>query len=199
MPFVKVIDRWRASNQESVSMAWRHHALHKDHYSDVIMGTVVSQITSLTNVYSTVYLGVDQRKHQSSASLAFVRGIHRWPVNSPHKGPVTRNFFSFDDVIICSKPYRNISWKLETMRSGFRGFVSLAIENNVIHSCELSKYELSWLSESESNNWKFEVRQKWPAFRRTSSNICTSKHLCFICSQRLVGCLVEWLCGTLPR
>ena len=44
----------------------------------------------LTIVYSSVYSGADQRKHQSSASLAFVRGIPRGPVNSPHKGPVTR-------------------------------------------------------------------------------------------------------------
>ena len=55
------------------------------HYTDVIMSAMSSQITSPTSVYSTVYSGVDQRKHQSSASLAFVRGIHRWPVNSPHK------------------------------------------------------------------------------------------------------------------
>ena len=48
------------------------------HYSDVIMGTITSQITSLTIVYSTGYSDADQRKHQSSASLAFVRGIHRW-------------------------------------------------------------------------------------------------------------------------
>ena len=52
------------------------------HYNDVIMSAMASQITSLTIVYSTVYAGADQRKHQSSASLAFVRGIHRWPVNS---------------------------------------------------------------------------------------------------------------------
>ena len=64
-----------------------------DHYNDVIMGTIASQITSLTIVYWTVYSGADQRKHQSSASLAFVRGIHRWPVNSPHKWPVTRKIF----------------------------------------------------------------------------------------------------------
>ena len=64
------------------------------------MGAMVSQITSLTNVYSTVYSGADQRKHQSSASLAFVRGMHRWLVNSPHKGPVTREMFPFDDVIM---------------------------------------------------------------------------------------------------
>ena len=61
---------------------------------------MASQITSLTIVYSTVYSGADERKHQSSASLAFVRGIHRWPVNSPHKGPVTRKMFPFDDVIM---------------------------------------------------------------------------------------------------
>ena len=51
-------------------------------------------------VYSTVYPGADQRKHQSPASLAFVRGIHRGPVNSPHKWPVTRKLFTFDDVIM---------------------------------------------------------------------------------------------------
>ena len=71
-----------------------------DHYDDVIMGAMASQITSLTIVYSTVYSGTDQRKHQSSASLAIVGGIHRGPVNSPHKWPVTRKMFPFDDVIM---------------------------------------------------------------------------------------------------
>ena len=70
-----------------------------DHYRYIIMGVVASQITSLTIVYSTVYWGADQRKHQSSASLAFVRVM--WPVNSPHKWPITPNMFPFDDVIIC--------------------------------------------------------------------------------------------------
>ena len=69
------------------------------HYCDVIM-VIVSQITSLTIVYSTVYSDADQRKHQSSASLALVRGIRRGPVNSPHKGPVTQQMFLFDDVIM---------------------------------------------------------------------------------------------------
>ena len=50
-------------------------------------------------VYSTVCSNADQWKHQSSTSLAFVRGIHRWPVNSPHKWPVTRKMFPFDDVL----------------------------------------------------------------------------------------------------
>ena len=64
------------------------------------MSTMASQITSLTIVYSTVHSGADQIKHQSSASLAFVWGIDRPPVNSPHKGPVTRKMFPFDDVIM---------------------------------------------------------------------------------------------------
>ena len=70
------------------------------HYDDVIMGAMASQITSLMIVYSTVYSGADQRKHQSSASLAFVWGIHRGPVNSSHKWPVMRKMFPFDDVIM---------------------------------------------------------------------------------------------------
>ena len=64
------------------------------------MSPMASQITSLEIVYSTVYSSSDQRKHHSSASLAFVRRIHRGPVNSPHKRPVTRKIFSFDDVIM---------------------------------------------------------------------------------------------------
>ena len=69
------------------------------------MGAMASQITSLTIVYSTVYSDADQRKHQSSASQAFVRGIHRGPVNSPHKWPVTRKMFPFDDVIMGNIPF----------------------------------------------------------------------------------------------
>ena len=64
------------------------------------MGPVASQITGHTIVYSTFYSGADQRKHQSSASLAFVRGINRWPVNAAHKWPATRKMVSFDDVIM---------------------------------------------------------------------------------------------------
>ena len=79
------------------------------HYGDVKMGAIASQITSLTIVYSTVYADADQRKHQSPASLAFVRGIHRGPVNSPHKWPITRKMFPFDDVIMV--PDDVMAWK----------------------------------------------------------------------------------------
>ena len=70
------------------------------YYSDVIMGAIASQITGVSIVYSTVRSGTDKRKYQSSASLTFVRGIHRLPVNSPHKRSVTRKMFPFDDVIM---------------------------------------------------------------------------------------------------
>ena len=72
----------------------------KMYYNDVTMGANASQITSLTIAYSTVYSSALQRKHQRSASLAFVLGIHRWPANSPHKGPVTRKMFPSDDSIM---------------------------------------------------------------------------------------------------
>ena len=70
------------------------------HYIDVLMSSMASQITGVSIVYSTVCSGADQRKHQSSTSLVFVRGIHRWPVDSPHKRLVTRKMFPFDDVIM---------------------------------------------------------------------------------------------------
>ena len=71
-----------------------------DHYSDVIMSAIASQLTGVSIVCSIVGSGTNQRKHQSWASLAFVWGIHQWPVNSPLKGLVTRKMFPFDDVIM---------------------------------------------------------------------------------------------------
>ena len=91
-----IVAQWRQMG----SHIFVNNGLQSDHYSDVIMGTIASQITSRTIVYSTVYSDADQRKHHSSASLAFVWGIHRGPVNSPHKWSVTRKIFPFDDVIM---------------------------------------------------------------------------------------------------
>ena len=97
----------------------------KCHYCDAIMGTVASQITSLTIVYTAVYSDADKSKHQSSASLAFVWGIHRGPVNSPHKWPVTRKMFPFDDVIMV---INNCRWKLEEN-------ISISIVSIVLSIC----------------------------------------------------------------
>ena len=103
------------------------------HYGDVIMGVMASQITSLMIVYSTVYSGADQRKHQSSASLAFVWGIHRWPVNSPHKWPVTRKMFPFDYVIM--------GWVfLMSLNSIFRDHV----DSFLVCSKQMEVYDERW-------------------------------------------------------
>ena len=69
-------------------------------YCDVMMSSMASQITGVSIVCSGVCSGADQRKHQISASLAYVMGDHRWWVDSPHKGPATRKMFPFDDVIM---------------------------------------------------------------------------------------------------
>ena len=78
----------------------KQNITHVNHNTDDIMGAIASQITRLASVYSIVNSGADQRKYQSSASLAFVRGILRGPVKSPHKWPVTRKMFPFYDVIM---------------------------------------------------------------------------------------------------
>ena len=70
------------------------------HYSAVIISAMASQITGISNICLTVCSVAHQRKHQSSTSLAFVKGIHRWSADSPHKRQVTRKIFPFDDTIL---------------------------------------------------------------------------------------------------
>ena len=82
-----------------------------EHDNDVKMSTTAFEIISLTIVYSTVYLGADQRKLQSSSSLAFVWGNPREPENSPYKGTVTRKTFPFDDVIMRKLKAKLVSGK----------------------------------------------------------------------------------------
>ena len=102
--FGYIMDRW---NQQYFvpQLNIRPETINTDHYCDTIMGTVASQVTSLKIVYTTVYSDADQSKHQSSTSLASVWGIHRGPVNSSHKWPVTRKMFPFDDVIMSIHAY----------------------------------------------------------------------------------------------
>ena len=97
-----------------------HQYIPIKHYTDVIMGAIASQITSLTIVYSFVYSDADQRKHQSSASLAFVWGIHREPVNYLHKWPVTRKMFPFGDVIM--KIYYHVLMEFTYCRWSFTNY-----------------------------------------------------------------------------
>ena len=146
------------------------------HYDDVIMSAIASQITSLTIVYSIIYSDADQRKHQSSASLAFVRGIHRGPVNSPHKWPVTRKMFPFDDVIMFARrcirkeryqpnSRRNIDYKIDPLYSMFLwqlmglNYFSLTDGNRSV--CLMGSREYWWHFLSISTKT---VKAKW---RRT--------------------------------
>ena len=101
---ITLLSHWNwGSNTRYLSsiLLWQwEHWLQKMHYSDAILSAMASQITGVSMVSSTVFPGAYQRKHQCSASLALVREIHRWPLNSPHKGPITKEMFPFDDVIM---------------------------------------------------------------------------------------------------
>ena len=84
------------------------------HYTDIIISAMASQITGVLIVCSSVSSGGDQRIHQRSASLAFLRGIHRWLVDSLHKGPVTWKMFPFHDVIM--------EWQIYYQEEGIQSF-----------------------------------------------------------------------------
>ena len=105
------------------------------HYSNVIMSMIASQIISILIIFSTICSGADQRKHQSSVSLAFVRGIQWSPVDSPHKGPVTRKVFPFDHVIMKSVNSINvidnsstILWAAHVQRRNTTGYTESIVE-----------------------------------------------------------------------
>ena len=141
------------------------------HYIDVIMGVMASQITSLTVVYSTVYSGADERKHQSSAPLAFVRGIHRGPINSPHNGPVTRKIFPFDDVIMYEFFAKWFGW------SDIR--------------CHMERINNShWRLHDDVIIWKHFPRY-WPFVRGIPRSPVNSPHK----GQRHGALMFSWICA----
>ena len=110
----------------------------KTHYSDVIMNPIASQIAGVSSVCSSVWLGADHKKHQSSVSLVFVRGIGRIPVNSPRKGPVMRKLFPFYDVIVykyCIGTYVDSTVNIDTE-------VILVLRNLVLILQEISPFLL---------------------------------------------------------
>ena len=128
------------------------------------MSAMASQITSLTIVFSTVYWGADQRKNQSSASLPFVRGIHRWPVNFPHKGPITRKMFPFDDVIMSSadnsssmhRPLSNETYRC-TLSKGRGQFLILC----VYISTEIDKVQIELANQCDHVRWTLIGDWEW--------------------------------------
>ena len=151
------------------------------HYGDVIMGAIASQITSLAIVYSTVYSDTNQRKHQSSASLSFVRGIHRGPVNSPHKWPVTRKMFPFDDVImsypIMTSPtshqrHDSVRYRLDLNQYVAQVRMAKFIQF-VMYSLTFRFCQRLWSPECLVQNivWFFFI-YKWEFFFRVAGHLC---------------------------
>ena len=121
------------------------------------MGPITSQITCPTIVYPIVYSDADQRKLQSSASLAFVWGIHRGPVNSPRKWPVTRKMFPFDDVIMNS-PHTNCTWigntKYTKSKLLFGNWTDTLHKNILVCNREIREY-IKECIEIMSTHWLF--------------------------------------------
>ena len=181
---------WRHRNDlvSSWSLLYSKARQVKDrHNNDVIIGAMASQIPNRTIVYSTVYLSADQRKYQSSASLAFVWGIHRWPVNSPHNGPVMRKMFPFDDVMMFHAilpPYQPASWNTlhytiinkthmqmcKTHRQLYRELVLVHSQRTcrlLIVSClsyvpDLSQWLSPWISLFSKWHWILENEHRNP-------------------------------------
>ena len=148
------------------------------HYDDVIMSTIASQITSLTIVYSIVYPGADQSKHQSSVSLAFVWGIHRGPVNSPHKWPVTQNMFPFDDVImiyftagtgIPVRPLPTTHYSAVMMDAMASQITSIAIVYSTVCSGADQRKRQRSASLAFLCTWPLNSPHKWPVTRKMFS------------------------------
>ena len=151
------------------------------------MSAMASQITSLTIVYSIVYSGADQRKHQSSASLAFVRGIHRWPVNSQHKGPVTRK-----NVSIWWRHYGKQIWYCNWLwgcglhrgccNAGFSSetflklnFGEVLFAYNVLHSCQIVSKFCAALLSCSVQIFKTILQLKWVLWVKDISQDSGSK------------------------
>ena len=140
-------------------------------YNDVIIASIASQITSLAIVYSAVYSGADERKHQSSASLAFVRGIHRGPVNSPHKWPVTLKLFPFDDVIM------SLCLQMATVLTP-----SWLLNHFVIHSFDISCFKYIYSATCHHS--------KWPT---RSSEILRPRVFCSLSSSNWSQCIYQYV------
>ena len=124
-------------------LASRHRSGPYD-YSDVIMGRMTSQITSLTIVYSTVYSGANQRKHLSSALLAFVRGIHRSPVNLPDKWPATRKMFSIWWRLHIL--FTNLGLKCPSLIPHNEGLFFIRLISAIGYSIMMKKKQAQWLA-----------------------------------------------------
>ena len=121
------------------SLQWRHNE--RDGVS----------ISCVSTVCSSGYSGGDQRNHQSSASPAFVRGIHRWPVNSPNKGPVTRKMFPLYDVTVKHghEVEEMFSWRAISMMFLFCACISRAGVPSALNRISMThKWKRRWQNDT---------------------------------------------------
>ena len=144
------------------------------------MMAIASQITSLTIVYSAVYSGAHQRKHQSSASLAFVWRIQRGPVNSPHKWPVTRKMFPFDDVIMFTDAYM----RTLAMVGWFTGTHKGQASNRFCSKTCLATVFIRSILAREKLHERFSASAVFPAQNRTNEH---SSKACFALITHLLS------------
>ena len=151
------------------------------------MSGIASQITSLMIVYSTLYPGADQRKHQSPASLAFVRGIHRGRVNSPHKWPVTRKLFPFDDVIML-----HVSWGQSSILEQIPTLLTFKWSKNWAYTITVySEIFLCFLAWLGSSSIQVFLNMFWICFpvsylkKKTPAKIYICSSICLIWSQQI--------------
>ena len=154
------------------------------HYSDVIKDVMASQITSVTIVWRPIFQA-QIKKNQSSASLAFVRGIHRWRADSSHKGPVTLNMFPFDDVImffffcVLRIYHQHLDFRMFVLgipMSFRRDLVSVTFLIYQLYSCWLVIYETQFslpISISPSSYF-LSLPLKWNTFN--CANECFTCH-----------------------
>ena len=92
-PFSSICKLWNPMLWVICCLLYLRAVMHTWQFSHIIMSAMSSQVTGVSIVYSNVCSGADQRQHSSSASLTFVRVVHRYPVKSPHKRPLTRKCF----------------------------------------------------------------------------------------------------------
>ena len=142
------------------------------------MGAIASQITSLTIVYSTFYSGADQSKHQSSASLAFVWGIRRGPVNSPHKWPVTQEKVS-------------IWWRRHVAISCKSFYYRCPIPVNpsfVLHATFRNGSPFCWPSNKLEHYWRKDDKGANQSQHPKETNAFYTIHICFCEVRRASHC-----------
>ena len=160
------------------------------------MGVIASQISSLTIVFSTVYLDRDQRKHLSSASLAFVRGIHRGPVNSPHKWPVRRKMFH----LMASSWNSTFIWAVYKARSLIQGICWGEVKDTASLPWVMARWEISLLPvvyTGSSEAWHrhsigLPLRYHWPAITPVSNYHMLNEYLCAVYTGSSVACQRHW-------